>query len=541
MTEENKEKESLIKLFRALLLIFILTGIALIVYGLFKTKLVCEENYTAIDGECCIDGNENGKCDDQECIDKLIFAKNSSGHCVAFNDTCLDPGWLEVESCPPTSCFDGIQNCHNDSCETGVDCGGPCTVQVIQSCLDGIMNQGEEDVDCGGPCPPCILRKPKPTCFDGTRNQNESGVDCGGPCLPCLPTCFDGVKNQNEENVDCGGPCPACVIQPSGKLVWTYNLTERINDVAASSNGSSILLACGDHHLYFLNLSGKLRWNYMTGDDARFVGLTADGLYALAGSDDNYLYSFKNASKTLPATTYSKRYQLGVIKSMDFTSAGESVVGGVAFDENLTDEDVYRADYIFKFNKNAELIKSYATKSDVRAVSISPSGNLLSGISFDKLFVNGVSIDMGWLYTFDYLEFVDASDSAVVVGNTNNVYFVSNNIVRWIYNTSRTNDVAISNRNNIIVGSDKAVMLDASMNEAWSYDIGYEAVKVAVSDSGNVVAVFFENRYLHVFDKDGNLLWKYFTGDKILSMKISPTEDYIVAGSYGGVAYLFRI
>ena len=56
---------------------------------------------------------------------------------------------------PKPSCFDGIVNCHDGSCEEGVDCGGPC--DPCMSCEDGIQNQGEEGVDCGGPCEPCPI------------------------------------------------------------------------------------------------------------------------------------------------------------------------------------------------------------------------------------------------------------------------------------------------------------------------------------------------------------------------------------------------
>ena len=60
----------------------------------------------------------------------------------------------EFQSCHYTerpSCEDGIKNCHDDSCELLVDCGGPCS--PCPTCSDKIKNQGEEGVDCGGPCP----------------------------------------------------------------------------------------------------------------------------------------------------------------------------------------------------------------------------------------------------------------------------------------------------------------------------------------------------------------------------------------------------
>jgi len=103
------------------------------------------------------------------------------------------------------TCSDFIKNCHDNSCETGVDCGGPCP--PCPTCFDGIQNQGETGIDCGGLCPIC------PTCSDNIQNQGEESIDCGGPCEPC-PSCSDGIKNCHhdlcEEKVDCGGPCPAC-------------------------------------------------------------------------------------------------------------------------------------------------------------------------------------------------------------------------------------------------------------------------------------------------------------------------------------------
>ena len=49
------------------------------------------------------------------------------------------------------SCWDGVKNCHDGSCELLIDCGGSC--EQCASCSDGKKNQGEEEADCGGPCP----------------------------------------------------------------------------------------------------------------------------------------------------------------------------------------------------------------------------------------------------------------------------------------------------------------------------------------------------------------------------------------------------
>jgi hypothetical protein len=60
-----------------------------------------------------------------------------------------------------STCYDGIRNCHDGSCESGIDCGGPC--KDCPTCFDEIQNQGEEGIDCGGPCDPCPTTTTIPT------------------------------------------------------------------------------------------------------------------------------------------------------------------------------------------------------------------------------------------------------------------------------------------------------------------------------------------------------------------------------------------
>jgi hypothetical protein len=60
------------------------------------------------------------------------------------------------------NCTDNIQNCHHESCEVRVDCGGPCE-PCPETCYDGLKNQGEFGIDCGGPCEPCFVEFPLET------------------------------------------------------------------------------------------------------------------------------------------------------------------------------------------------------------------------------------------------------------------------------------------------------------------------------------------------------------------------------------------
>lgn len=82
-----------------------------------------------------------------------------------------------VQSCYYTenpTCSDGIKNCHDDSCEVLVDCGGPC--KACSTCSDGVQNQGELGVDCGGPCPGvCLAETPSVGSFFGNLADLATG------------------------------------------------------------------------------------------------------------------------------------------------------------------------------------------------------------------------------------------------------------------------------------------------------------------------------------------------------------------------------
>ncbi len=94
---------------------------------------------------------------------------------------------------PPPVCGDGVAN-----------------YEKGEQCDDGNTQSGD---GCSGLC---LFEAPTPppsrgaSCNDGLHNQGETGIDCGGPCSLACPTCVDGTLNQGEESVDCGGPCQAC-------------------------------------------------------------------------------------------------------------------------------------------------------------------------------------------------------------------------------------------------------------------------------------------------------------------------------------------
>ena len=105
--------------------------------------VLSSENYQTIHSVCVQNSWEDEDCGYQErpCLD-VNGCNRASGN-LSTLQACIF-----VEN--PT-CSDGVQNCHDGSCEILIDCGGPCL--PCATCSDGIINHGEEGVDCGGPCP----------------------------------------------------------------------------------------------------------------------------------------------------------------------------------------------------------------------------------------------------------------------------------------------------------------------------------------------------------------------------------------------------
>ncbi len=129
---------------------------------------ICHPKWSCLDWNVC-----------QKAVQSLASGELSGENYRIINAKCLENNWDDeicgfqtrecndinncnretdkpngIQECYYTinpTCFDGIKNCHSNSCEFLVDCGGPC--KACPTCSDNIKNQGEEGVDCGGACP----------------------------------------------------------------------------------------------------------------------------------------------------------------------------------------------------------------------------------------------------------------------------------------------------------------------------------------------------------------------------------------------------
>jgi hypothetical protein len=132
-----------------------------------KNVKTCEEKWGCSEWNVCqhsAQSEQFGSLPSQD-YQKILLDCNSLGlsqeACGFQIRTCADVASCKTSKTDPIkiqackfvlnpSCSDEVRNCHDSSCEIGIDCGGTCG--DCPSCIDRIKNQGEEGVDCGGPC-----------------------------------------------------------------------------------------------------------------------------------------------------------------------------------------------------------------------------------------------------------------------------------------------------------------------------------------------------------------------------------------------------
>ncbi len=119
---------------------------------LYKQKLLDDATRGVINTKCRILG-----WGEKECGIKILDCKDVNKCGTTAKRPSLTDSCYFVEN---PSCNDKVKNCHDNSCEVLVDCGGPCG--QCPTCNDKTQNQGEEGIDCGGPCPnTCPRELPK--------------------------------------------------------------------------------------------------------------------------------------------------------------------------------------------------------------------------------------------------------------------------------------------------------------------------------------------------------------------------------------------
>jgi len=149
---------------------------------------------------CCDDSTSCNICGDSACdfIQNYDAIGNPTTTTPETNANC-------PADCPAPVCGNGVteapETCDDNNVVSGDGCSATC---VLETCSDGILNNGETAIDCGGVnCAPCVGG----TCGDGTLDPD--GFDL-------IPGNFDD-EECDDGNVTPGDGCSAtCIIEFCG-------------------------------------------------------------------------------------------------------------------------------------------------------------------------------------------------------------------------------------------------------------------------------------------------------------------------------------
>ena len=96
-------------------------------------------------------------------------------------------------------------------------CGTDGSLEQVQTCSDGIQNQGELDIDCGGPCPACTEACTINPNFQVTFDDAACAVQISNAVVG---TCGFEVSTDGGQNWEPGSPSSATPLSDSGCEVY---------------------------------------------------------------------------------------------------------------------------------------------------------------------------------------------------------------------------------------------------------------------------------------------------------------------------------
>ncbi|MFX1501319.1 MAG: WD40 repeat domain-containing protein [Promethearchaeota archaeon] len=338
--------------------------------------------------------------------------------------------------------------------------------------------------------------------------------------------------------------------------IWTYNTASRNRNVAISSNGQYVAVACYDLNLYFFERNNSTPlWSSNLGESVQSVAITPDGQYIVAGTCGNEVYFFEKNNSN-PLWSYNTG---GIVMSLAISSDGQYFAAGVGRDD-------YSA-YLFEKNSSTPLWRygtGYAI-GHVESVGISSDGNyIVAGAYNGNLYVFGKNSSTPiWTYktpNWAYHVAISSDGNYIVVGDTagtnpaHGIYFFerTNSTPLWSYTTWDTvQSVALSSNGQYLVvgtGGDQVYFFERNYSTPlWNFNTGASVGSVAISSDGQYIVAGSYNDKIFFFDRNNSTpLWTYNTISEIESVAISSDGQYFTAGDstiVNGVSliYLFQV
>ena len=149
----------------------------------------------------------------------------------------------------------------------------------------------------------------------------------------------------------------------------------------------------------------------------------------------------------------------------------------------------------------------------------------------------------GLMGPIEALEINGSADYILASSSDRRTYFLnrSGSMIWNPKNTEPVKHVKVSDQGNLMVETMGSEVLVLSKEGSVQYRAKASGIvsAMAISESGDYIAVGTLNNRISLFDKSLQLLWEYETAGEINSVSISEKGHYIVAGSKDRKVYMF--
>ncbi len=275
----------------------------------------------------------------------------------------------------------------------------------------------------------------------------------------------------------------------------------------------------------------KLLWKYKTGGDAYSVGVSSNADYVAIGSWDGYVYLLNRSGQLF------WKYNIGS-------------VGDVA----ISEEHVAAASYLIQegtlylFSIPGELLWTKTFPNHLKGVDVS-SRKVVAGSGDGSVYMFHANGTRAWEYrteksAWGVWDVAFSKGSVVAGGDDASLYLLGmDGKLIWKKNLSRESHiygVAISEDGeySAAVSQDKNVYFFKNGELLWKRGTGFSNYGIAIS---KYIAAGSWDGYFYLFDRSGNLLWKYNIGSNVNRVAFSPEGSYLAAASSDGYAYFFEM
>ena len=243
------------------------------------------------------------------------------------------------------------------------------------------------------------------------------------------------------------------------------------------------------------------------------------------------------------------------IESISFSSYGKHLLIGTGLSKKGVDNKIY----FFEPLQGNTPVWIYQCDGSVREVSVSTDGNyIVAGTDIGYVYLFEKSGDLLWVYRApEMISAISISgDGNYIVAGTGNwngnggkVYFFhrASNVPLWVYQTKPfggapwIEDVSVSlNGSYIAVGAHDGVHILKKMGESLLYyDTQSWVLSLSMSSSGRYVVAGTFGGTVYFFDMiNESVVWSYHSEGAIWSTDMSSTGDSIVVGDIGAYSVI---